>query len=146
MYHFYILVSFAAVAVFIGGPVLGQALTPVRSGSKKAEATVIVFYAILTFAYMGWGVNMVNRFIWHYDLCFAEQTGGRIVELGETRHKGGRTQWAVYEYRVDDNLYRSAARNDSLNYQPGLMVKVAYAPCWPRYSMIGPALPERDGR
>lgn len=135
-YHFNWLISIAVVMVIYGTAAVLVALFPVRSTAPLVLLVVLSF--VISMTYLTYGKDLLTSLIWRYSFYKTIQTEGIIVEIDYTSSKGGKVEWAIYDYPVDGILYHGAVQNESPGLQPGQPLEVTYAAAWPRWNMIQP--------
>lgn len=135
-YHFNWFISIAVVMIIYGTAAVLVALFPVRSTVLLVLIVVLSFVVSMT--YLTYGKDLLTSLIWQHSFYKTIQTEGVVVAIDYTSSKGGKLEWAIYDYPVNGILYHSAVRNEPFGLQPGQPIEVTYAVVWPRWSMIQP--------
>jgi len=138
LYHFQLLLSLAAVALFIGFPLMGLGLFAVREDSIVAVTAVCLAGAALWMLLMGWGIEYLRQAGVRWgERDWTRESSAHVCGLGKTLGKGGQMEWAVYEFSAENGRrYESAVRNNGHLLRLDDKVRVKYILYWPRWSTV----------
>lgn len=147
-YHFPWLLAFARLSLIMGFVMFGVSLAPGKVGQAlMAHKSTLTNLTLKSFflCFLWVGIFFALGLACQYALPMLDEnvfdpsavTSGVVVAVDTTASKGGRIEWAVYEFPVEGKIQKGAVRNASLNLQQGEEVTVHYLPSWPRRSRIG---------